>query len=795
MEGPPPTLDDALQVMEQFLAGRVHVDLLLATITRALAENSAAAHPLQEKIDSAMRASELSEPVWERITAELDQAGSGTTATLNPEADATAPRPVEQAIADGAASPEDEDTAAPPVLDEPVQSSPTVKSPASKAMAPGTLLGDRYVIVSQALTGGMGCVYKALDRSKKESGDPDPWVAIKVIGDALANHPQALAALEREAENCKALQHDNIVQVFGFERDGDNCFITMEWLEGESLVGLLERARQKPPSATQLRKIILGLGAALVYAHSRGVTHADVKPGNVFITRDGAIKLLDFGVALVEAGETARELEARTPGYSSCEVLEGQDPVPADDVFSYSLLIYRLFGGKRAYGDVDALAAEASQLAPERITSLAEQAWQTLLSGLAFRRAGRPADVASFLEAFTAPPKANEATATGTSPAAQASAEAPAPTGAPTDIPADGPPGHDALPVRDSTAPEVEPEIDANADTTIAAMEIDEPRSRWTRQALIAASLVAGVAAGLWLWPDEPDTMPVTQSLTGAAAVVKDPPPTDKGELQPIAIQARRLEDVFANELDAADQPADPAPALQEVVVKSVALSAAEPELETAPKPDAQLASVVAAPAVSRLARPIEEEPAPEPAIPSPPPRPVSPATAPADSPTEPAGQVADTSTARAPEAAPALNREAPPDPGPDAEGPGGIASIGPPVPALAEAKPGDYGPAPAVGKTGPLAVPLSALDFDRFTEPRYPRTRAARNTRGWVEVSFDIDAEGETSNISLIDSTPPEVFDEAALKAVEKWRFKPHTVDGQAVAATSVVRLRFEPR
>lgn len=89
----------------------------------------------------------------------------------------------------------------------------------------------------------------------------------------------------------------------------------------------------------------------------------------------------------------------------------------------------------------------------------------------------------------------------------------------------------------------------------------------------------------------------------------------------------------------------------------------------------------------------------------------------------------------------------------------------------------------------------MSELDFERFVEPRYPRSRAVRKKRGWVEVQFQVNADGNTSEVQVMGSSPPEVFDEAATDAVAKWRFKPPLVDGEPVAVTTIIRLRFEPK
>ncbi len=815
MQNTAPSLEDVLQVLEQFLAGRVHMDFLLASVSEILAHDVKAAHAVQERIDRALRADELVESVWERISAELDHALSENAPTDWSEDPGAPPQPADSLSDTGVSTAPQEPASGPPVLEDRVAPATATGQANVTDMQPGTLLSDRYVIVSRAHTGGMGDVYKALDRTRKEAGDPDPWVAIKVIGQEFARHPQALAVLEREARNCRSLSHENIVRVFDFERDGDSCFITMEWLEGESLVQFLERARQKPPNVNQLKRIILGLGAALAHAHAKGITHADVKPGNVFVTHNGEVKLLDFGAARDSAGQNGASLEARTPAYSSCEVLEGNTPSPSDDVFSFALVVYRLLAGHRAFDQDNALDAEASGLVPQRVPSLADQAWQALLQGLAFRRADRPPDVASFLEAFTAPPPATSQTAPApdadhvAAVANQASADA----GEATDEAALEP-AADIAASQTVEAPPPEAQPEASPDSDILAtgsLELDDTGSGWGRPALIAASVLACAGAALWFW------------TSGAAR----PAPAQLEELAPVAARAERREDSISFVLiELGGEPEDDSGAGEAVAMEeSVALAAVESGLTDDPQPDAQLASVAAAPVVSPPAReagetvqiavpdetrPARAKPKPQPkakpkaqpkakAQPKPAPVPERDVAAPAGATRQSAGSVAETDAANPAPAEPRLTRQAPTPAKPDADNTGELpeltASTGPPVPKRASVAPDDYGPLPAPGEKAPPEVAMSELDFERFVEPRYPRSRAARKTRGWVEVLFQVNADGKTSDVQIVGSSPPEVFDEAAVNAVSKWRFKPQVVDGEPAAVTSIVRLRFEPQ
>ena len=292
--------------------------------------------------------------------------------------------------------------------------------PRPAALFPGAVLRDRFVLQSRLEASAMSEVYKALDRRRQEAGAANPWLAIKVVSPSSTCYAEALQLLKHEAGLAQQLEHPNIVRVFDFDRDGDHAFITMEWLEGESLASLLTRQRFRPLTVARARQIMTEIGGALDFAHARGITHADVKPGNIYLTSDGTAKLLDFGIArsAVSSGERLAP-DARTPAYASCEVLEGKPATPQDDVFSAACVAYRMLAGRRVFGHQNALAAEAAGQMPAAIPSLNEQQWSALQRALAFRRDTRTPDMAAFLHDFNSP-------APPTSIPAAAMAEAPA---------------------------------------------------------------------------------------------------------------------------------------------------------------------------------------------------------------------------------------------------------------------------------------------------------------------------------------------------------------------------------
>jgi TonB family protein len=272
-------------------------------------------------------------------------------------------------------------------------------TPARRPAGPGWVLRDRYVLQARLASGGMSRVFKALDRRALEAGASDPWVAIKLVEPTTLHYADALRLLQKEAALGQELVHPNVARVIAFDREGDNAFLILEWLEGESLAELLTRQRHRPVAVAETLRVVGEIGAALAFAHERGITHADVKPGNVFLTRDGGAKLLDFGLARApDQVLPAAASEARTPAYASCEVLEGLEPVPQDDVYSLACVAYRMLAGRRAFGHHDALAAEDGGRGPAPIAGLDPRRWGALERALAFRRGARTPDVATFLD-------------------------------------------------------------------------------------------------------------------------------------------------------------------------------------------------------------------------------------------------------------------------------------------------------------------------------------------------------------------------------------------------------------
>jgi hypothetical protein len=273
----------------------------------------------------------------------------------------------------------------------------------------GDTLNNRFVLEECIGFGGMGTVYKALDLRKLEASDRKPYIAIKVLNVQFRGHPKSLIALQREARKAQALAHPNIVSVYDFDRDGPMVYLTMEYLKGKALSQVLRAPGFAGMPYPDVLRIVTGMGNALAYAHGRGFVHCDFKPGNVFLTDSGNVKVIDFGIARVfqkteeDVDVTVFDpgsLGALTPAYASPEMLEHLDPDPRDDIYALACIAYELLTGRHPFNGVSALQARGAGMKPQRPAGLARGPWHALKCGLALERNARTPTVERFLHDF-----------------------------------------------------------------------------------------------------------------------------------------------------------------------------------------------------------------------------------------------------------------------------------------------------------------------------------------------------------------------------------------------------------
>jgi len=229
----------------------------------------------------------------------------------------------------------------------------------------GQKLGP-YEILAPLGAGGMGEVYRARDTRL------DREVAIKILPGAIADNADALARFEREAKAVAALSHPNILAIHDFGTHEGSSYAVMELLEGQTLGEAIKAGPLPPRKAIDFaRQIARGIGSA----HDGGVVHRDLKPDNLFLTRDGRVKILDFGLARMATGtsrDQATEKLTRTsltePGtvmgtvnYMSPEQARGLEAGPPSDIFSLGSVLYEMLSGERPF---------ARETSPETMTAI-----------------------------------------------------------------------------------------------------------------------------------------------------------------------------------------------------------------------------------------------------------------------------------------------------------------------------------------------------------------------------------------------------------------------------------------
>src|SRR5882672_2095588 len=243
-------------------------------------------------------------------------------------------------------------------------------------LAPSTRLGT-YKITGLLGIGGMGEVYRARDLRLGRD------VAVKVLPKAVASSPDRLARFEREARTVASLNHPNIVVLHSIEKEKGFRFITMELIEGQSLDRLVT------PGGLQLSRlldIVIPVSDALVVAHERGVVHRDLKPGNVMVTNEGRVKVLDFGLAKIfrpkepVSGDTSRGIATTaitkegmvvgTVPYMAPEQIHGEAVDARTDLFALGIMLYELSTGTRPFtgGSFTEIMAAILMQEPQPVT-------------------------------------------------------------------------------------------------------------------------------------------------------------------------------------------------------------------------------------------------------------------------------------------------------------------------------------------------------------------------------------------------------------------------------------------
>ena len=289
----------------------------------------------------------------------------------------------------------------------------TINDAVTRAGGAGALLAGRYRIVRQLGQGGMGSVWLAEDTQLDNK-----LFAIKMLPSILVSNKRAYRQLKDEALVAMQLVHPNIVQIRAFEENDGNPFLVMDYVDGQTLDDYLaEHAHPLGEAASRrftgttgilpvdVLRILRPIATALDYAHSKGVVHRDVKPGNVMIAKDGTPYILDFGIAR-EIQETMTrvtgKLSSGTLLYMSPEQLMGEPPKPAQDIYSFAAMAYECLKGEPpfSHGQIEfqIMNKRPAPLATDALTGKAAILAAGVMSGLAKRPEDRPATCVAVLE-------------------------------------------------------------------------------------------------------------------------------------------------------------------------------------------------------------------------------------------------------------------------------------------------------------------------------------------------------------------------------------------------------------
>jgi tetratricopeptide (TPR) repeat protein len=207
---------------------------------------------------------------------------------------------------------------------------------------------SRYRILREVGRGGMGIVYQAEDVVLQRP------VAYKVLPDAVREDPRALQDFLREARIAASLHHPNIVTIYDAGQAADAVYIAMEYVEGRSLQDILDEMQILPLS--RALDIFRQACRSLVHAHRQRIVHRDVKPANIMVTRDGAVKLMDFGLAAVVSHASAKVTSVRgTPFYMAPEQITGEAISALSDQYALGCTLYHMVAGRPPFVEGDVL--------------------------------------------------------------------------------------------------------------------------------------------------------------------------------------------------------------------------------------------------------------------------------------------------------------------------------------------------------------------------------------------------------------------------------------------------------
>jgi serine/threonine protein kinase/Tfp pilus assembly protein PilF len=237
----------------------------------------------------------------------------------------------------------------------------TIRAPA-KELDSGTVFAGRYQVIEELGRGGMGRVYRVLDKKLGEE------VALKLIKPEVASDEKTIQRFRNELRTTRKIGHPNVTRMYDLGEDQGTHYITMEYVRGEDLKSFIRRSGRL--TVDKAITIAGQVCEGLAEAHRQGIVHRDLKPQNVMIDRDGNARIMDFGIArsLTGKGITGEGTFIGTPEYMSPEQVEGRDIDQRSDIYSLGIVLYEMLTGRRPFeGDtaLDVAVKQKSETPPD----------------------------------------------------------------------------------------------------------------------------------------------------------------------------------------------------------------------------------------------------------------------------------------------------------------------------------------------------------------------------------------------------------------------------------------------
>ncbi|MGO2664049.1 serine/threonine-protein kinase [Mycetocola reblochoni] len=390
----------------------------------------------------------------------------------------------------------------------------------------GLTFGGRYELESRIAIGGMGEVWKATDLVIGRT------VALKILKDEYLGDPGFLERFRAEARHAALVNHEGIANVFDYGEEDGSAFLVMELVPGEPLSTILEREHVLPTD--KVLDIVAQTAAALQAAHSAGLVHRDIKPGNLLITPEGRVKITDFGIARIadQVPLTATGQVMGTVQYLSPEQASGHPASPTTDIYSLGIVAYEALAGKRPFTGESQVAIAMAQIndaPPPLPVTVSEPVRNFVISMIAKKPSDRPSSAAHVARAAQALRRGDVEAATVAVPAIGAGLA----TGAATTL---MPTGNDdatrLLTAGNGVTATASQDLVDGEDGEEEGEETKKKRSPWTWPLIALVAILLLVLGGtlFTLFGNRtPEPAPTTTSATPSST----PTPTETEEPEP----------------------------------------------------------------------------------------------------------------------------------------------------------------------------------------------------------------------------------------------------------------------